>query len=70
MQLGMTWNESRLIRTTLVNSSSMVSIDKRFAQNLWFPDIYVYDMKKAHVSNFNFDFAGELCADHLKGLFK
>ena len=58
MYLGMTWNESRLVRQTDRNYSSIVTIDNRFAKHLWLPDIYIYDLKKILVPSIKVQFAG------------
>ncbi len=61
MHLGMTWTEPRLTGPSLANSSSpTVSIDSRFVNILWFPDLYIFYVKEIKVPKFNNDFAGKL----------
>jgi len=54
----MTWNEPRLIKKPSHNSRPVTTIDNSFADSLWLPDTYVYDMVKA---DFNVAGESELC---------
>ncbi len=64
MHLGMTWDEPRLIGPGPLNSSSSsspsVSLDNRFVDILWFPDLYIFFVKEIKVPKFTNDFSGLL----------
>jgi hypothetical protein len=65
MYLGVTWEDHRISGPTPEDSNLMVPINIKFADDLWLPDIYIYDLKQTAVQKFYIPFAGLKIARHV-----
>ena len=59
MYLGGSWVDPRIISLDQVDPAEKIPIDIGFADDLWLPDIYIYDMKEITIPKYYIPFAGE-----------
>jgi len=59
MTLFVVWNDLR-ITVPSEHPASWVTLDSKFAESLWLPDIYIYDMKEIVVPKFNIKYTGTI----------
>ena len=59
LDLSIEWVDSRIIGPASIDPEEHISTDLGFANHLWLPDIYIYNMKENIMSTFNIPFAGK-----------
>ena len=59
LYLSVIWEDYRIIGPPDIDPTESCPVDIGFANNLWIPDIYIYNVIEHQVSNFNFPFAGK-----------
>ena len=58
MNLGVTWEDHRISGPTQEDPNLKFPIDIGFANELWLPDVYIYDLKQIDIPKFYIPFAG------------